>query len=663
LAASDASKPKVQPGGLVTIAYLKARLDEGNDHLGIFLPLLIDVLPGLSNRHFTAADVQEALATAHGVAMPQETVTTLLKRATRQHVLVRDAGRFHVNPKNDLPRSAVAGEKEQLKQGQLRLGEALMSHAGRREMRLASPQEALDLLLRFLEEEQIALLLGSPPNGSETPTVSRRECAIISEFLHDAVPTDTALTSVLSGLLEGLVLYHAAFLPDLASVDRNFQDLCVVFDSMLVRQALGYEGESPRILQRETIDLLKGSDVRCLVFDKTVYEIQRILMMYEAKLATSAGRRSLYAVPMARHFLTQHYSPSDVQEMSALLEKEIGAAGFRIVPTPARVDKYTSGEATLAERLTDLRTHDATEPRVTHDVDCVAGVLTLRGGRRSRNVEETRAVFATTATMVIRNTRLWWEEDERETGVPPVVHIRSLANLAWLKKPATSANFQLCELVALCAAGMRPSQKTWWRFLDHLDSLQSSQRLSADDVTAIIVSAMSDRCLREVERDEDDPDDLDAGTLDEVVERVKSQYGAEAEAHIREVSDEYERRIAETADAASAEGSESKNVAEGIAETLRRRDLAIEGRAGTWARRTIGTAYWCVVALVIVGATAAALSYTFCGGWLGALVGFAVLVLAVLELIGVLSHLKNLRSSLELNLRKRLREWLAGGAE
>jgi hypothetical protein len=659
----DVIKPKVQPGGLVTVAYLKARLDEGDDHLGIFFPLVLDVLPGLSNRHFTAAEVQEALAAVHGVAMPQEAVMTLLKRATRQHYLLRDAGRFQLDPAKSLPLSNVAGTKTHLEQGQVRLGEALQSHANRRDVHLDSPQAALNLLLRFLEEEQVGLLLGAPPNGDAAPTVSRRECAVMSEFLHDLVPADPALASVLSGLLEGLVLYHAAFLPDLSSVERSFQDLRVVFDSMLVRQALGYEGESPRILVRETVDLLKGSGVRCIVFDKTVHEIQRILSMYEDKLATPAGRRSLRPVPMARHFLTQRFSPSDVQEMSALLEDEIAAAGFRIAPTPARVTNFTADETALAERLADQATHDLTEPRIRHDVDCVAGVLTMRAGHRSRRVEETRVVFATTATLVIRNTRLWWEEDERETGVPPVVHIRSLANLAWLKKPATSASFQLRELVALCAAGMRPSQRTWRRFLEHLDALQSSQRLTADEVTAIIVSAMSDRFLREAELDEDDPDDLDTGTLDEVVARVKADYGAESEARIRELSDEYERRIAETADAAGAEASEAKRVADGIAETLRRRDLAIEGRARKWAARIVGAAYWCTVAVVVLGAAAVAINYTFHGGWLGALVGFSVVALALLELLGVLGHLNSLRTSSELSLRKKLRDWFVGEAD
>lgn len=649
------TKPRLSPGGLVTVAYLKARLDEGGDQLGIFLPLVVDVLSRLPNRNFTTADVQEVLAATHGVTMPQEAVTTLLKRLARKHVLIRDAGRFHLNPDKELPKFNLSGEKSQLHIAQLRLGEGLQRHAEKRGLNLASSEAALDLILRFLEEQQIALLLGALPNEDQAVTISQLECGVVAEFLHDVVRNDQALTAVLQGILEGLVLYHAAFLPDLASVDRHFKDLIVVFDSVLVRQVLGYEGSSPRDLVRETIDLLKSSGVRCVVFDKTVHEIHRILGMYEQKLATFAGRRSLRSVAMARHFLTQRYSPSDVQEMSALLEGEIKASGFDILRTPPRAAESTLGEAKLTERLANPMTKDLEEPRVLHDVDCVAGVLTLRNNHRSSRIEEARAVFATTATLLIRNTNLWWEEDEGESGVPPVVHIRSLVNLAWLKKPTVGSSFQLRELVVLCAAAMRPTQKTWQRFLNHLDSLQTSQRLSEDAVTAIIVSAISDKLLREAELDEDDPDDIDAGTLDEVVERVISQYGAEADKRVQEASYRYEQEIAVVQNDANARASQAEKKALTAAEELRRRDLMVEGRAQKWPGFVVGFFYWLFVVVILVGAVSVAFSHSFAGGMIHVFVGIAVALFVMLEAIGALGHLRSIKATFENRLRQKLR--------
>ncbi len=654
--------PKVGCGGLVTLAYLKARVDEGDDHLGIFMPLILDVLPTLPNRNFTAEDVQTALATIHSVAMPQETVTTLLKRAARKHQLTRETGFFRLSSENTLPRSNVASEKAKFVAGQEQLASEFQAHASGRGINFESTDEALDLILRFLEDQQVAVLLGAQSDLNSATTLSKLECAVVAEFLYETVGADPALSAVLGAILKGLVLYHAAFLPDLSDVARRFNNLTVVFDSGLVRQALGYEGPSSRALVRETIELLRTSGVTCVVFDKSVQEIKRILKIHEEKLGTPAGRRTLRASPMTRHFLTARYAPSDVQEMSVLLEDEIAAVGFRLSRAPAHVAEFTHGEAKLAERVANLNTHDIQEPRVLHDVDCIAGVLTLRRGHQAHRIEEARAVFASTSSLLIRNTKLWWEEDEREAGVSPAVHIRALANLAWLKRPTTNANFQVRELVALCAAAMHPTTKIWQRFLTHLDSLQTSQRLSSDQVTAIIVSALSDRCLREVEIDEDDPEDIDANTLDEVVSRVMSDYATQAENQIQVISQNYEQRIANTQAAADVRTLNAERIAQNAAEKLRRWEIAIEGRAQRWAKRITGLAYWTVAAVAVLGAAAIALGHFISGDLLELVMALAVLLFMVLEVAGVLSNLHRIRTEVETNIRHKLRSWFAAGA-
>lgn len=651
-----AEAPAVRPGGLVTVAFLKAQLDEGSDHLGIFTPLVLDAVSGLGAESFTATDIQEALAARHGVAMPQQTVETLLKRATAKKYLSREFGRYRRNPNRDLPATNVAAQKAQIEESQRHLGEALQRHATRRGVTIESTDAALDMLFRFLETEQVALLLGKPP----APDTGHRERVIVAEFVQDVVQDDAALLAVLRGMLEGLVLYHAAFLPDLSEASRRFKNLRVVFDSTLVRQALGYEGTAMRALMRETIDVLRGSRVQCLVFDKTVLEIQRILAMYEARLATEQGRASLRPVPMARYFLTQHYSPSDVREMSALLESEIIAAGFQIQTLPKRIPEYTAGEQALVERLQDPAKKDELEPRVIHDVDCVAGILTLRKGHRSVALEDAQAVFATGSILVIRNTRLWWQEDEHETGIEPVVNIRALANLAWLKKPSLCLDLKVRELVALCTAALRPAQATWERMKRHLVSLQNSKRITSDEVTAVLVSAMSDQLLREAEFEVGDPGDLDAVTLDDVVNRVKATYAADANGRVQAVTGEYEVKLAELKARERAATERADAAERTAAEETRRHAMVIEGRARTWARLLTRGVRWIAGILLAVGALALITGHPFYGGWGGIVVGFAVVVFVILEFVGILKHVSELSASMETHLTRRFRAWLRG---
>jgi len=657
--------PKIQAGGLVTVAFLKARLDEGDDHFGIFMPLLMDVLARLPSNSFTAADVQEALAGVHGVAMPQQTVATLLKRAVRGGYALREAGLYRRSPTRELPPSNVAAQKARIEAEHKRLGEALQNYAATRGLAVASTDAALDMLFAFLEHEQVALLLGS----AEVPTVrvaaGPRHRAVIAEFVQHSLSPDSSLLAVVSRMLEGLVLYHAAFLPDLGSSNHGFRDLRVVFDSVLVRQALGYEGVAPQILMRETVDILRAGGARCLVFDKTVHEIQRILGMYEDRLATAEGRMSLRPMPMARHFLTQRYSPSDIRQMSALLDREIAAAGFQIQRTPRHVPKYTAGERALAQRLADPVTKDEMEPRVTHDVDCVAGVLTLREGHRSHRLDDVRVVFATSSPLVIRNTRAWWQEDEQETGIEPIVDIRALANVAWLRRPSLCSDFKVRELVALCTAALRPSHAIWARFLRHLESLEKSRKLDSDETAAIVISAMLDPLLREAELEAGDPSDIDAVTLDEIVERVKASYAAKADERVREVTDQYESRLSELeareqATAAREQAAAARvEAAEHLAAVqARRHESVIEGRARAWARCLARGLWGLLTIVVLAGAGALIVEHPFGGGLTSRVIGFSVVAFVLLEVVGILRHLSEWRAWMEARLTCRFRDRL-----
>ncbi len=651
--------PKVHAGGLVTVAYLKAQLDEGSDHLGIFMPLLLDTVGQLTTRSFTTSELQGSLAKRHKLVIPEQPLATLLGRATRAKFLRREAGRYLRGPAFPAMPD-VAAEKGRIETRQERLAEALKRHAARRGLNVSSNEAALQLLFRFLEEEQISLLLGVPAatgakKGSEA---TLRERAVVAEFVQDAIRDDPAFRAGINDILEGLVLYRAAFLPDLDVRSRKFNNLKVFFDSVLVRQALGYEGSVMRTLLRETIDVLKTSGVQCFVLDKSVHEIKRILGMYEDRMATDAGRRSLRAVPMARHFLTQRYSTGDIRQMAALLETDIVAAGFQIEPMPRRIPEFTASERALAARLANPLTQDELEPRVVHDVDCVAAILLFRGSHRSSTIEDARAVFATSASLVIRNARMWWQEDEREQGIEPVVDIRALANLAWLKKPKLSGEFKERELIALCMAALRPTQATWQRFLKHLAALKESDKITSNEMTAVLVSAMSDRLLRDIE--EGDPADIDAATLDEVVERVKESYAASAQAKVLEVAGAYEKRVADLEAKALAE-TERANTAERTAsEVARERELVIDGRARSYARRVTKSASWIVSMFVIVGAAALILGHPFHTGWVGTVLAFAVSVFVLLELIGILGHVSSWRSGVELHITRRFRTWLSG---
>ena len=682
MSTSPASAPSAKslPRGLATVALLKARFDQGVDHIDMFMPLVVETVESMTPASFTVADVQQSLQKRHGLAIPQHTLTTLLKRATTKGVVKREFSRYKVIGRARVSPDLQA-KKRSIESDQQRLAQEFRKHAQLAGEKIATDEEALELILNFLEDNQVAMLIGAEKSAPKEPKLSQQESRLVAEFAKDVLETNPTLGRILQNILEGLVVYNTAFLRDIASSTRQFKGLRVFFDTQILIQALGYEGKALATLARETLQLLKSASVQCLAFDKTVQEVRGILRVHEEKVGTTQGMRSLYPTAMARFLITHRYAPSDIRQMSALLPKELNALGIQIVQLPRHIKEYTLGEKKLSEALANELTHDVEEPRVIHDVDCVAGILTLRKGVRSVSIADAKVVFATSSRKVIENVQQWYDE-EGETGISPVIHIRALSNLAWLRRPASAVDLKVHELVALCHAALRPSRKVWDRFLQHLNSLERNHTLTSDEAVAVVVCEMTDELLAEIE----DDDDMDASTLDEVVDRVRNTYEAaaaqrmavyekEATKRIAEYEEEVKNRLAqggkELSDRANEVSQElaretlratrAEREVQARAEAYRRLKLAMEGRANLLARLIARSAYQVVGFIAICGAAALVIGHPIKSGVLGILIAVAVIVFVMLEFLGILHHMTYLSGRLERVLLPRLRRVL--GAE
>ena len=244
------------------------------------------------------------------------------------------------------------------------------------------------------------------------------------------------MAGILDQLIQGYVLQNTLLLKDINQVNRPFQNLEVFLDSRCVLRALGLEGDPDKIATREALTILKSTQARLAVFDSTIDEIRRILSFYEHKMGTAEGRASLRPIPLPRHFLTNRYSPSDVRQESALIEVNLRKLGLRLKSFPERKKKFTLNERSLALKL-KRPDESETEPRIVHDVDCVAAILTFRKGLQPTSYDDAVAVFLTTNTRLVGTVTEWLEEEEID-GLAAIIHQIRLTNLAWLKKPAAA---------------------------------------------------------------------------------------------------------------------------------------------------------------------------------------------------------------------------------
>ena len=390
--------------------------------------------------------------------MPINALQILLTRAKRKGLVRREAGQYFriVSALTDphLPQSRAEVDREHAA-----IATALRHYAAERKRDIQTDEDALALLLAFLEENQIAFLLDDPGTFDlVAPSIlPQRDAIIVARFITEVCLRDPHLADYLNRMLEGFVLQNALLLRDIGSVSGNFQDLAVFFDSRFMFAALGMTGEAAQQAALESIDLLRTTQVRMGILASTVDELKRVLAAYERNLATQDGIRSLFPGLLTTHFVSHRYTPADIRQATALLESNIRGLGITIWKNPKHDPRFTLDEVDLAKRIAG--TNDVNDHRVVHDVDCIAAVLTNRAGRESDSWDNARFGFATTTGLLVTNTARWYKS-EGGKGVAPVIHVLLLTNLAWLKRPTAAApKLKLHELVAMCAAALRPTKR------------------------------------------------------------------------------------------------------------------------------------------------------------------------------------------------------------
>ena len=574
------SKDGAARRGLATIAFLKARFDAGMDHLGMFQPFVEDAIRAAEVDEVELSTVQRSVRETTGLYIPTDIVKTLLRRAARKGLLTRRGGRYF--------RSKARGESgelrdriEELEHRHQKLATHLRKFASEHSVELGTNDDALAALTSFLDANHIGIVLGQAPEigrRDRRPQVER----IVAAFVAAIVEEGGSSYAALEGVVQGLIVQNALLLRDIPSTRRHLDGLTVFFDTGVLLRALGYAGLVEQQVTVESLKLIRAAGARLCTFERTVNEVETILRVYEHRLGSHEGVRSLYPNSLTYNFLSAKTTPSDIRQMIALLRDSLLKLGVRIRDFPIHVPEYTENEQVLAETLRDRRrSNDSDDARVWHDVDAIAAIMTLRAGARPKQVWNAKYVFVSGSSQTVSNATRWYRETY-PAGVEPIVHFRSVTNTAWLVRSADASRVPMHELAAVCQAVLRPSAEVWTRFVSGLGELVVSGEVSDDESIAVLASEFTHVRLA----DFDPETDMEASTIREIVERAR----AEQETHLRAELDDERRRRQESERAAS--------VAEGHAASIVSR---VEAQAERIAKIVAGAILCSLCAVLVLG--------------------------------------------------------------
>ncbi len=622
--------------GLTTVALLKVNYDANVDDLDLYMPFALDTLKAWPGDAFRAEDLTAEISSRHGLKIPVEAVRTLLNRISKKGHLRRDYGRFFRNLDKPIDVDLLP-QRQAIEREHTAVARRLIEFARAHRMQLVDEDEALGLILGFLEVNEVAILVEPGPEALATAAEqqSTRELRTVALFIRKVLDSEPAFAEYVQRMLEGLILQNALLLKNINLKRRQFKDLEVFFDTSFLFRAMGLASAPSVSAAREALTVLRQVNARISVFSKTIEEMQRVLAAIERLIGTPAGIRELRPTGLIRFLIAGRYRPSDVAKASALLDRNIRQLGFTVRSLPRRIPRYTLDEGDLARCLMREGQTDI-DPRVDHDVNVVAAVLTLRAGRISYSLDDARAIFATPTSLVVKNVTKWYRGQQLE-GVPPLIHQIGLSNIAWLKNPGDVATqLKRHELVAMCAAALRPTPQMWKRFTDELRRLKDSGDLTSDEEIAVLTSRLTDARLAEVE----DEDDVDADTVVDIVERVRESYAEE---------------VATATERALRSGEEKRQ--------LELRIIRNTNLIAGWVGRVC---YWGLGVIVAVGIVLSlpglGLTSSF---WAQVLAGVVLAIFALLNFVDLHTGLSvaHLRKRLESYVARKLTSWWLGRPE
>ena len=564
--------------GLATVAFLKARFDAGVSHLEMFQPFVDDAVRRTPGTEVEIAVIKRNIQESTGLSIPLDMLKTLLRRAAKTGLMKRHGGRYFRNT-NKGPDEKLGSRLSELENAHLGLASRLRAFAEARGQTLSSDDEALAALMRFLDANHIGLVLGQ---AIPTRAANRghRMDQTVAAFVALIDRERGAEYTVLEGAVQGLIVQNALLLRDIP-FKRHFDELTVFLDTGVLLRALGYAGHTERQAAVESLEIIRKNGARLRVFERTLDEVESILRVYETKLRTREGVKSLRPTMLTKNWLKTGATPADLRQEIALIKSKLSSLGAKVREFPEHVAEFTEEEQALENLLRDPEKQGADDARVWHDVQAVAAILTLRAGVQTRKFRNAKYVFVSDSPQTVSNAQAWYREFD-SINLEPIVHFHLISNAAWILQPSIAPNVPMHQLVAVCAAVLRPREAVWSSFVAELGQLVSSGEVGDDESIAVLASEFTSERLAEVELS----DDLESDTVLEIVEKVREQLGTELRAELAGM-----RRQRDESDLAAAE---ARRDADQITEKMQERMECI----ATWL---IWGVYGLVAGAAVVG--------------------------------------------------------------
>ncbi len=517
---------------LISLAILKANLEDGKTYIDNFIPFLLEAVWSQSNEIITLIELETIFRESFGLVLPQGVLKTVLRRASRLGHVTAFEKTYRRNedkkPKHDFSkaRDMTLRQYEALVDHFVKFYTSFMNYSPQREI-------AERAFLQYIANHSSDILANNLRSMStEHTTEDAIDSYILCKFiihLEQSYPSDFQF---LETIVKGSMLADAMYLTNIDHISTGYKDLEVYFDTKILLRALGFEGDAVKAPYRELINMVywQGGTPAC--FEHTVDEIYRVLDGAAHTLASSTGLKSSHG-GVYEYFLTSDYKSSDVHLMMSKLPRILSSIRIKVKPSPPFKEVHSINESNLQDKLKQLIRYRKDEA-LYHDVDSIASIFRLRKGQFPRHLESSNAVFATTNYSLVEACIQFLKDEYGSASafVPVCISDSALTTITWLKNQTSAPDLPRKRIIADCYAALNPSSELWNKYLEQIYKLRNDNDISTEDYFLLRLSTEARVLFMDITLGDEDAF-LD-GTVQEVLERARASIRAGTEAALKE---------------------------------------------------------------------------------------------------------------------------------
>ncbi len=530
---------------LISTALLCSMWDKHNkDTLDLMLPFLKYSIAKKTSvgKRLDIDAVTEHFKNEFGYeTIPSNVILSMLNRLSPDTLKKRN-GEYTLDISLDQEITDFESKRTLYKERRNKVGNTIATYLNGHVAKISTPytcETALAALINFFVNN--GLVLAQTPKQLSLIKKSSEERIeyCIARCIVEEYQAETEVFDYIVNMVKGFFVSTAiSFQPENLSLPHSkFKNLRCYLDTRIVLDALGLRLQTGKKAALELIEMLRSEQATVCCFQHTVSELRDIIKAYKNSISNPKHIGSFNTL---EYWDEQNYSAEQVSRYLVLLEKKIESLNIEIVPSPATLKSRVKGLKTLKfQDLLKKKVQYNSDAAYVYDVLSIMGIMRLRKGQVSTELEKCNHVFVTTNIPMIDvlNTCLWDND-----SIPPSISDVSMSAIVWFKCYSSHKDYPKHKLIDNAMLALEPSNTVLTEFYTEINRLIAEGHLDEDEAAIIRTDIHLKRDL--AASINGDATLVDTKTIDQIRTKLKARY---VEEHNAEAEANYQRFLRQKA--------------------------------------------------------------------------------------------------------------------